>query len=166
MTKFFPIYGDFSTDSLNESSAELRVTVPFTPRFAVEGSTTIGQRGSEFFTRIEGLYMVQIRQRLRHSADGAFQPFVTYGAAGYYAHVSQRQVVVPNPGGGVYTTPAYSYTEVDEPFAAVFGGGFQQRLGSRLALRADAQMVTFLYLPLGYRFSTSVSIPLGRYSTN
>jgi hypothetical protein len=166
VTRFFPIYADSSTDSLDEGSADLRVTLPFTPRFAFEGIGTIGQRGNEYWSRTEGLYLMQIRQRLRRTGSSPFQPFITYGAAGYYAHVAQRDVTIPQRGGGSYIIPADSYNEVDEPFAIAVGAGFQQRLAGYAAVRAEAQLLTFLYLPLGYRFSTSVSIPLGRYSTN
>ena len=165
-TKFSPIYGDYVTDSMAEGSADLRVTLPFTPRFAFEAIGTIGQRGNEYWSRTEGLYMMQIRQRLRRTDSSPFQPFITYGAVGYYAHVAQREVRTPQPGGGVYTSPARKFNEVEEPWATAFGAGFQQRLGSNVAIRAETQFLTFFYLPLGMRFSTTVSIPLGRYSTN
>jgi hypothetical protein len=165
-TRLIPAYGDFDTDSLVEGSADLRVTLPFTPRFAFEAIGSVGQRSGQFWDRTEGLYLLQIRQRLRRTDSGPFQPFITYGAVGYYAHVTQHEVRLPQPGGGVYTSPRASYNEIEQPIATAFGAGFQQRLGSRVALRADTQVVTFLYLPLGMRFSTTVSMPLGRYSTN
>jgi hypothetical protein len=84
---FFPTYGDWFTDSLRESSANLRVTLPFTPRFAFEAIGTVGRRGDEFYQRTEGLYFLQVKQRLRRNQLHRFQPFITYGAAGYYAHV-------------------------------------------------------------------------------
>jgi hypothetical protein len=166
VTRFLPTFGDFDTDSLTEGSADLRVTLPFTPRFAFEAIGTIGQRRNEFWNRTEGLYLMQIRQRLRRTDTSPFQPFITYGAVGYYAHVTQRELRIPQPGGGMYTSPATTYDEMEQPIATAVGVGFQQRLGSQVAIRADTQLVTFLFLPLGMRFSTTVSLPLGRYSTN
>src|SRR5262245_53897391 len=81
------------------------------PRFAVEGFGTAGRRATEYFRRTEGLYGVQIRQRLLPRPTGSFQPFVTYGAAGDYAHVSQPETVIPQPGGGSVPRPRLSYTE-------------------------------------------------------
>ena len=159
MDRFFPTFGDYVTDSLAEPSANLRVTLPFTPRFAFEAIATIGQRGNEFWQRTEGLYFLQIRQRLRRDQRRPFQPFITYGATGYYSHFTQRDVPIRQSDGSVKTYPGFEYTETEEPVATAFGVGFQQRLGAQVALRADAQLVTFVYLPLGFRISTSVSLP-------
>jgi hypothetical protein len=164
--RFFPNYGDFSTDSIDEPSVSLRVTVPFTPRFAFEAIATVGRRNDEYFQRTEGLYFLQVRQRFRRDPGHRFQPFITYGATGYHAHVKQRDVTIRQPDGSVKTYAGFAYKEFEEPIATAFGAGFQQRLGPYVALRADMQLVTFAWLPLGVRYSTSVSIPLRRYSTN
>ena len=50
--------------------------------------------------------------------------------------------------------------------AAVVGGGLQYDLTSRVAIRADAQVVSILYYPVGTRASVGVTIPLGRYDTH
>ena len=69
--------------------------------------------------------------------------------------------------GDVLKVQPFSYAETDEPIATTIGGGFQQTLGRRLAVRADAQLVTLLWLPLGVRFSAGVSIPFGQgYARN
>jgi hypothetical protein len=164
--RLFPVYGDYVTDNVDEPIAHVRVTLPFMPRFAFEGIGTIGRRGNEYWQRTEGLFFLQIRQRLRRDQHHPFQPFITYGAVGYYSHLTQRDYQVPQPGGGEKTYSGFSYTETEPPLATAFGAGFQQQLGSHVALRADAQLVTFVYLPLGFRLSGGVSIPIRRYSRN
>ena len=57
----------------------------------------------------------------------------------------------------------FSYNQSDPPFFAVIGGGFQRELGRRAAFRADAQMVTLLWLPVGMRLSAGISIPFEQY---
>jgi hypothetical protein len=154
---------DFFTNDFAAPTADLRITLPLTPRFALEGIGTIGRRGTAFFSRIEGLYVFQIKQHILSGARGGFHPFLIYGVAGYYSHVSQREVRVPQPDGSVFISPAFTYTEWDEPMATLIGGGIQHEIARRLALRADAQLVTLLYLPLGTRISGGISIPFGRY---
>src|SRR5262245_34883428 len=73
--RMIPTFGDFTTEDMTEPSLDLRLTVPFTRRFAIESFGTVGQRGSEYFKRTEGLYGVQIRQRLLPHRGGSFQPF-------------------------------------------------------------------------------------------
>lgn len=85
----------------------------------------------------------------------SIQPFITYGAVGYFAHVNGRDI----PGDSVNFSSA-SFSEIEAPVATMVGAGLQHRLGRHVAIRADVQLLTFLYLPLGYEFSTSVSIPL------
>jgi hypothetical protein len=57
----------------------------------------------------------------------------------------------------------FTYTTIDQPVAAVVGVGAQHAFARRIAFRADAQLVTVLYLPLGARLSAGVSIPFGPY---
>ena len=165
-TRFFPTFGDFVTEDLSEPSADVRITVPLSRHFAFEAIGTIGQRGNQYWERTEGLFLLHIRQQFRAAENRPLRPFITYGLAGYYAHFEQREIAVPQPGGGSTTLTHVAFNEIEEPAAFAFGGGFQQQLGSRAALRFEGQLLTFLYLPLGYRFSTTVSIPIGRYSTN
>jgi hypothetical protein len=165
--KLYPIYFDFFTDDVDELGGDVRVTLPFTPRFAFEGAGTIGRRQNDYSSRVEGFYIMQIKQRLIRAERGAFRPFLTYGVAGYYSHFSRPELHLPGPNGSLMTYPAYSQFEHDPPLATLFGGGFQQRLSNRLALRADVQMMTLLYLPLGSRYSVGLSVALGPgYSMN
>ncbi len=155
-------YEDFLGDGPNEPTFDVRATVPLTPRFAVEGLFTVGRSGTEFTTRTEGLFIVQVKQRLESGTRGNFHPFLIYGVAGYWARVSQEEVRVIDDAGRLIVSPAFRYTEIDEPVAAVIGGGIQHAFARRAAVRCEAQLVTLLYIPLGARLSAGVSIPIGR----
>jgi hypothetical protein len=157
-----PRYGDYVTDTMTEPTGGVRITLPFARNFAFESLVTLGRQGNDVRHRTEGLYVLQVKQRVYANELQSIQMFVTYGAAGYYAHVVQREI----QRDGVVQTRGFSYSEVEQPLATMFGIGVQRRLGQRIAIRADAQLLTLLYLPLGYGVSTGVSIPLGRYSTN
>lgn len=156
ISRMVPVYGDYSTDDLSEPTGHLRVTLPFATHFAFEGVTTVGRRADDYWTRTEGLFVFQVQQRFRRAVDAPLQPFVTYGGAGYYAHVTQKEV----RRNGVTVSRHGSFNEIDPPLASLFGAGVQERLARHLTVRAEAQLLTLLYLPLGYSFSTSVSIPL------
>jgi hypothetical protein len=149
-----PIYSDYSTDEFSEPTGHVRITWPFARHFSLEGITTIGRRTDDYSSRTEGLYVVQVQQRLGGS-DHSLQTFVTYGGAGYYSHVVYRAASF----NGV-TMPHGSFSKIEPPVATTVGVGVQQRLARRLAIRVDAQLLTLLYLPLGYALSTSVSVPL------
>ena len=141
-------YEDFFTSDFVAPALDVRATVPLTPRFSFEAIGTIGRESTARFTRVDGLYLLQVKQRLRSATRGRFHGFLTYGAAGYYNHVRQDGV---------------RYTSWDEPYAAVAGGGVQYALADRVAVRAEAQMLAFVYIPIGARIAGSVSIPFGRY---
>jgi hypothetical protein len=152
-------YEDFFTGGPDQSAVDLRVSLPFTPRFAFEGMITVGRRNAAFQHRTEGLYLLQVKQRLRSATGDRFHVFLTYGAAGYYAHVHQTAGQVLLPDGTKFPIPEFSYTETGPPLAAVLGGGVQHELAGRVAIRSEAQLVTVLWLPLGVRLSAGVSIP-------
>ena len=154
--------GDYVTDQMTEPTAVVRVTMPFANSFAIEGLVSIGQQDEAPRQRTEGLYVVQIKQRLPGFEQRPFHIFITYGVVGYYAHVVQREVEY----GNGQRARGFSYSEIEQPLATQFGVGIQRRLTPRLAVRGDAQLLTLLTLPLGYAFSTGVSVALGHYSTN
>ncbi|HEX7798136.1 MAG TPA: hypothetical protein VF456_27420, partial [Vicinamibacterales bacterium] len=56
--------GDYVTDEMTEPNAVVRFTMPFARNFAVEGLVSIGQQHEDPRQRTEGLYGVQIKQRL------------------------------------------------------------------------------------------------------
>jgi hypothetical protein len=158
-----PIRFDFVTDDLTEASIELRASVPLTPRFALEGLVTIGRRDTGFARRTEGVHIAQIRQRLIRAERGRLRPFLTYGVAGYHAHVSERPIVTQNPDGTTTTRPAQSYRELDAVVSMALGGGIQYEISRHLALRADVQYLGVLWIPAGLRYSVGLSIPIGAY---
>ena len=162
VTWLVPRYGDYVTDEMTEPNAGVSLTLPFARQFAFESQVTLGRKSDASRERTEGLYILRIKQWLPGFEQRTVHPFVTYGLAGYYAHVVQRDVEHAN-GERVR---GFAYSELEEPIATMFGVGIQRRLTERIAIRADAQLLTFLILPLGYSFSTSASVALGRYSTN
>ena len=153
---------DYVTDQMTEPNAVVRFTMPFASSFAIEGLVSIGQQGEALRQRTDGLYVVQIKQRLPGFEQRRHHIFITYGVVGYYAHVVQREVEY----GDGQRARGFSYSEFEEPLATQFGVGIQRRLTSRLAVRGDAQLLTLVTLPLGYSLSASMSVALGRYSTN
>jgi hypothetical protein len=127
-------------------AAEIRVTAPFSPRLSIEGRVSAPSHGTGDWSGVLGYYTIQVKQRIVRSTRDDFHHFVTYGATGFWYQRPRRD------------RPTY--------YAAGFcaiGAGLQQELGSHAALRADAQLLTALWIPLGVRFAADISIPLGRY---
>ena len=100
---------------------------------------------------------------LASGTRGGFHPFLSYGVVGYVESVRMEPYTSDVPGSGPVAHPGFSYTTVDEPYATAIGGGVQARIGRHLALRAETHLITLLWQPLGARFSTSVSFPIGSY---
>jgi hypothetical protein len=131
--------------------------------FALEGLVTIGHRRDQHVTRTEGLYLIEVRQRLPRASRNDVQTFLTYGGVGYHARVTQEPFVFVRPDGVSFPQRGWRYREFEWPYAAAFGVCAQWELHRHVAFRADAQVITFLWFPLGSRLSGGVSIPLGRY---
>lgn len=158
--------GDYTVGP-SRPAIHLRLTLPFTPRFSFEGLTTISSRTSApAFHVIDGLYLLQVKQRLRSATDERFHAFLTYGAAGYYARFHQKAITVTHANGIKEEIGEAAFHQTDAPFFALVGGGFQRELGRRAALRIDAQMVTLLWFPSAARFSAGISLPLGDYDAS
>lgn len=159
-------YEDFGVSG-QTPSGDFRVTVPVTPRFSLEGQLTVAPRTDHYGRQVEGLYIIAVKQRIARGTRGGFHPFVSYGAAGYFEHRRVNPYTVTLPNGDVTSYPGFSYTSIDEPYGTFVGGGVQHAFSRHLAVRGEAQLLTFLWIPLGVRFSTSVSVPIGtRYSMN
>ena len=155
--------GDYTVGS-TRPAMHLRVTLPFTPQFSFEGLTTISSSTSESaFHRTNGLYILQVKQRLRSTTGEGFHGFLTYGAAGYYARLHQQAITVTRSNGTQTVVSEYAFHHTDPPFFAAIGGGFQHDLGRRAAFRADAQVLTLLWVPMGVQLSAGISVPLGEY---
>jgi hypothetical protein len=124
---------------------ELRLTLPYTPRFSFEIVLLASAGGP---ASPHGLYLLQVKQteRGRHRS---FRGFVTYGLAGTFHQT----------GAGTRAR-----AEIIPPVLGVGGFGFERDLGARAALRADMQGFAFLYHPAGARFSTGLSVAIGRLS--
>ena len=121
------------------AGADLRVTVPVNAAGDVEvlaGLPTAATRHGD----VAGFYGVQFRQRIRRSATATLQPFATYGGMGLFVG-----------GRNAWVMP---------PIIGLVGGGVEQRLGRRIALRFEAQAVVFV-VPAGVRMAAGVSVPIG-----
>jgi hypothetical protein len=152
--------GDYTVGS-SQPSIHVRVTLPFTLRFAFEAFVTISNSTSDpGFHRTDGLYILEVKQRLVGATGGRFHAFLTYGGAGYYARLHQDAFTGTRPNGAPYEISEYSFSHTDPPFFAVVGGGLQREVGHSAAFRADVQMLTLLWLPVGVRLSAGMSIPL------
>jgi hypothetical protein len=155
-------YEDFGVPE-QSPAAEVRVTIPLSPRFSIEGQTSLSPHRHELGSGIDGFYSIQIKQRLVSGTRGRFHPFLTYGSLGFYEHERIRPYSTTAPNGSTTTYPGYSYSSLDGPYGLVLGGGVQYELGAHAAWRTEAQMISFLWIPLGVRFSTGISIPLRSY---
>ena len=142
---------DFLEPEAFGPAADVRVTIPVTSRFAFESNAIITRETNPYERRTRTLYMLLVKQRVIRASTERTELFLTYGGTGSINHVSS-DLFLGEP-----------YTEVEAPYAATVGIGFQRRLARRLALRADAQLLTILYLPLGVRVAGGVSIPFGVY---
>lgn len=149
---FVPRPDDWSTDDLTEPSVDLRFTKPLSRNLAIEGILTAGRRAESLFSRTDGLYLIQIRQRLARFDRDTMHWFVTYGVGGYYAFVSDKRVFDSN------------YRTIDEPYNAFLGIAVQREVSPHLAVRADAQLATVAYIPIGSRYSVGLAVPIGRYA--
>ena len=168
--------GDFFGRGLHSAAIDARGSVALTDRFALESFVTYGRRSipvPEYqgtiiggdTQRIEGLYGVVIRQRLRATTRPGFHMFVSYGIGGLYGHETTppRQYI---SGRSVYNAPGFSHTQHDAFLFPMAGVGVHKSIGDHLAFRAETQLVTFLSIPAGVRVSAGVVVPLGGASTS
>jgi hypothetical protein len=115
-------------------------------------------------THTQGIYALQIRQRLRAGSRGRFESFATYGGTGYYDFITEAPATpLIFSDGRTVLGRNERQTGVIPPVATTVGFGIQQQLGRHVALRADAQLLAVLVIPFGFRASGTVSVPLGKY---
>ena len=157
------------------AAPEVRVTVPWSPRFAFETVVMVTRRhyATPYYdvegekklhsTHVEGVYAFQIRQRLEAGSQGGFESFVTYGGTGYYDFMTDAPETALRFADGQISVIRASYRRNVPPIATTVGYGIQQQLGRHLAVRADVQLLAALVAPFGFRASTSVTVPLGRF---
>jgi hypothetical protein len=122
------------------SGGDLRVGVPVGARGDVE---TIVAMTPASDGETLGLYGVQYRQRLRSTDSGRLQPFLTYGGFGIFYHEGGESMITA-------------------PIIGLVGAGVEHRIARRLALRAEAQGIVAVVIPVGIRVAAGVSVPLGR----
>ena len=93
-----------------------------------------------------GLYAVQFKRPLPSVGTHDTSLFLTYGAGGVFVYDPRRSYVTP-------------------PVLGFIGGGIEQRIAARLAIRADVQGVTALVIPVGVRVAIGASVAVGRQSS-
>src|SRR5262245_36179328 len=145
-----------------EASPTLDVhgTFPLKPRVAVEISMSVTHRdepshyappgGGERHTTY-GSYEIVFGLRPRGYEHRKAFGFFTVGAVGFYKRVRDESV----------TSPRVAYTDMYPPMFPVVGGGFQARIASRLAVRADASLVVAGYAT-SVRTTVKAVVPIGR----
>jgi len=163
--------GDLWGRGFHSADVDARGSVALSDRFAVESFVTYGRRSipiPEYVhdvtggdtLRVESLYGVMVRQRLRSTTRPGFHVFVSYGVAGAYAHDTTPPRQHFN-GRNVVTLPGFSYEHNDGLLFPIAGVGVHKSLGDHLALRIESQAVTFVGLPVGVRVSAGVAVPIG-----
>jgi len=168
---------DFWGEGVRTIGGELHATLPVSPRFGLDIATTVGRRSTERqsytaydlgykaeggeVTRTEILYSVTVRQKLGWDGHSHSFAFAQYGLAGFVGTTSRTALQETFGNGSIYSSPAYTNTNTAFGFPLV-GAGFQRALTSRLALRGDASVVCFLWIPAGFRASATFVVPLGR----
>ena len=152
-----PVYSDSQTRGMSEPLVEVRGMVPLSARFGIEGAVSFGH-SDRYLATTEGLYQILVKQRLRSLERGKLKPFLLYGVAGYYARGDVPAANIPQPDGTVISRPASSFGSIDEPYFASVGGGVDHWTSRHLGVRADAQWITFIGLPAGFRTLIGVSV--------
>jgi len=163
--------GDLWGRGFHSADADARGSITLTDRFALESFVTYGRRSipiPEYVhdvtggdtVRVEGLYGVVVRQRLRSTTRPGFHVFISYGIGGGYA----RDTTPPRQyfnGRSVVALPGFSYTQNNGLLFPLAGVGVYKSLGEHLALRVESQAVTFVGMPIGVRLSAGVAVPIG-----
>jgi hypothetical protein len=115
-------------------SAEFRASLPTSDRFAVEPFVTLGSRKRP--TRgLEGFYGVQLRQRIANLTSRESYVFATYGVSAYYWESGSEAPVIGQIGFGV-----------------------RHRTSRNVAIRSAVQFLTWIYYPMGARFTLGLSL--------
>jgi len=163
--------GDLWGRGFHSADVDARGSIALTDRFALESFVTYGRRSIPIpayvhdltggdTVRVETLYGVVVRQRLRATTRPGFHVFISYGVAGTYAHDTTPPRQYFN-GRSVVTLPGYDDAHNDGLLFPIAGVGVHKALGHHLALRVESQAVTFVGLPVGVRLSAGVAVPIG-----
>lgn len=149
-------------EGFDAAAVSLRLTVPFSAMYAIEGIVSVQHRPTRLGEITETMYAVQVKRRLR-APGKAVHGFATFGAAGGAYRERRPQRVVLRLDETDLVVPASVDAAVLPPVGALLGGGVQYAFARRAALRVDAQVAMLLYLPVAVRVSASLTIPFGRY---
>jgi hypothetical protein len=160
-------------DGLKSAGVEAQAALPLSPRFDLEGSMTYGRRAMPWpsfpgatveggeTNRSEGLFVLALNQRLLRTSTPGFHGFVSYGLAWIFGTTFRSAVRVSYPNGYAFNDAAYSHSRTAGGFL-VLGGGFEKRVTSRVAVRADVGILTaYLVAPVGVRASVTAMVRIG-----
>jgi len=126
------------------SGGHVGVTIPVRDGLSIDGFAAIGRQADGTV----GLYTIQMKHRISAASRPGIETFITYGLTGFFE--DRREA-------------GYRYSEsyLTPPFLVALGGGVQRTLAPRLAMRFEAQLMSFFVYPVGLRAAVGVSIPLG-----
>ena len=143
------------------AGAGVRVTAPITPRFAVEGYLDVMNvdRWS-----VNGLYGLQIKQRIIRMSKANTSVFATYGTMGGFSHSRPYEYRYRLTSGAEEIYRREANTWGTPPIVPMIGIGVQQPVARHLAVRLDGQALVAPPFGMGGRLSFGVSVPFGRYA--
>ena len=107
------------------------------------------------------MYGIVVHQRLRSWSGPGFSSYLSYGLNGTYFKLSNPERQFVYGPRNVYTQPASTIDQTDPMILPSVGFGIRKSLGSHLAVRADADVVTFFGAPIGGRGSVGIVVPIG-----
>jgi hypothetical protein len=158
--------------AVHSPALDARANVRLSDRFSIEPFVTYGRRSIPATAwapyavgadsqRTEGMYGVVVHQRLRSLSRSGFSAYLSYGLNGTYFKLSTPERQFVYGPRNIYTQPAYTIDQTDPMILPSVGFGVRKSLGNHLAVRADADMVTFFGAPVGGRASVGVVVPIG-----
>jgi len=158
--------------AVHSPALDARANVRLSDRFSIEPFVTYGRRSIPATAwapyavgadsqRTEGMYGVVVHQRLRSLSRSGFSSYLSYGLNGTYFKLSTPERQFVYGPRNIYTQPAYTLDQTDPMILPSVGFGIRKSLGDHLAVRADADMVTFFGMPVGGRASVGVVVPIG-----
>jgi hypothetical protein len=157
----YSYFGEVGIEGFFNPAVSIRTTVPFTPRYALEGIFAIERRTDRFRALTEMMYGVAVKRGARLPGRMA-HGFATFGAVGIAYRETRHPRHVTLLDGNTSFFPQSTESGIVPPVGALLGGGAEWLVGPRAVLRMEAQVAMLLYLPVGVRTSASLAIPLGR----
>lgn len=112
--------------------------------------------------RSEGLFGVLVEQRLRKGSSPRRDVFVNYGIAGHFYRENIPAHDVVFASGQISSRRASTTRSSSFPVFAVLGLGVHKPIGSHLSLRATADSLLAVVVPVGVRFTGSLVVSAAR----